>query len=73
MTVFWDVSPSSLFEVDRHFRGSNWLHHRPNDGGSTQKTAFFIDILDFILKSPVKYVLECITLTFVRNTEQKYV
>jgi hypothetical protein len=34
MTVFWDVSPCSLVEVYLSLRGSNYLHHRPDDGGS---------------------------------------
>jgi hypothetical protein len=31
MTVFWDVAPCSLVEIDRRFRG---VLHRPDDGGS---------------------------------------
>jgi hypothetical protein len=27
VTVFWDIAPYSLFEVDRHFRGA-YFHHR---------------------------------------------
>jgi hypothetical protein len=35
MTVFWDVAPCSLVEVDWLLRGSFDLHHyRPDDGGS---------------------------------------
>jgi hypothetical protein len=32
--VFWDVLPYKLI-VDRRFRGTCCLHHRPDDGGST--------------------------------------
>jgi hypothetical protein len=28
MTVFWDVSPCSLVEVYRRFRGAYCLHHQ---------------------------------------------
>jgi hypothetical protein len=36
MTVFWYIAPCNLVEVDRRFRGANWLHHHlPDDGGST--------------------------------------
>jgi hypothetical protein len=28
MTVFWDVAPCGLVEVDRHFRGAYCLHHQ---------------------------------------------
>jgi hypothetical protein len=28
VTVFWDVAPRSLIEIDRHFRGAvRWFHH----------------------------------------------
>jgi hypothetical protein len=30
MTVFWDVAPCSLVEINRRFRGA----YRPDDGGS---------------------------------------
>jgi hypothetical protein len=32
--VFWDVLPFKVI-VDRRFRGTCCLHHRPDDGGST--------------------------------------
>jgi hypothetical protein len=35
MSAFWDVAPCRLLEVDRHFRGAYYLHHRPDYGGST--------------------------------------
>jgi hypothetical protein len=28
ITVFWDVAPCSLVEVDRRFRGAYFLHHQ---------------------------------------------
>jgi hypothetical protein len=28
MAVFWDVTPYSLVEVYRHFRGAYCLHHQ---------------------------------------------
>jgi hypothetical protein len=28
MTVFWDVAPCSLVEIDRSFRGAYCLHHQ---------------------------------------------
>jgi hypothetical protein len=28
MTVFWDVVPCSLLEIDRRFRGAYCLHHQ---------------------------------------------
>jgi hypothetical protein len=40
MTVFWNVAPSSLTEIDQHFRDAYFLHYRgdetnhPDDGGS---------------------------------------
>jgi hypothetical protein len=33
MAVVWDVAPSSLLEIDRHFRGAYCLHH-PYNGSS---------------------------------------
>jgi hypothetical protein len=34
MTVFWDVEPCSLLEIDRRFRGAYCLHHQSDDEGS---------------------------------------
>jgi hypothetical protein len=38
MTVFWDIAPCSLVEINLYFRGTYCLHHqsdhRPDDGGS---------------------------------------
>jgi hypothetical protein len=34
MTAFWDVAPCSLVEVDRRFRCTYCLHHRPGAGSS---------------------------------------
>jgi hypothetical protein len=37
MTVFWDVVPYSLAEIDRHFKEAYCPHHqddRLDDGGS---------------------------------------
>jgi hypothetical protein len=28
MTVFWNVAPCSLVEIDRRFRGAYYLHHQ---------------------------------------------
>jgi hypothetical protein len=28
MTLFWDVAPCSLVEIDRHFGGTYCLHHQ---------------------------------------------
>jgi hypothetical protein len=28
MTVFWDIAPCRLAEIDRHFRGAYCLHHQ---------------------------------------------
>jgi hypothetical protein len=40
MTVFWDVAPCSLVEIDRGFRSAYCLHHRPDSGGrSTSETS----------------------------------
>jgi hypothetical protein len=39
MTVFWDVAPCSLVEVDRHFRGAYGLHHQGDELG--QVSALF--------------------------------
>jgi hypothetical protein len=40
MTVFWDVAPCSLVETDRHFRGTNCLHHQGDvlHGATSHKT-----------------------------------
>jgi hypothetical protein len=38
MTVFWDVTPCSLVEIDRIFRGAYCLHHTR----TSQKTVIFI-------------------------------
>jgi hypothetical protein len=32
-TVFWDIAPCSLVEIDRRFGGAYSLHHNGNDGG----------------------------------------
>jgi hypothetical protein len=34
MTVFWDVAPCTLIEIDRHFGDAYWFHHQGEDGGS---------------------------------------
>jgi hypothetical protein len=34
ITVFWDITLWSIVLEDRCFRGSYYLHHRPDDGGS---------------------------------------
>jgi hypothetical protein len=34
MTVFSDVAPRSLVEIDRSFRGAYCLHDQGDDGGS---------------------------------------
>jgi hypothetical protein len=31
MTVFWDIPPCSLIEVDRRFRSAYCLHHQGDD------------------------------------------
>jgi hypothetical protein len=36
MTVFWDISPYSLVEVDRRFRDVYCLHHHGNDDGGSK-------------------------------------
>jgi hypothetical protein len=28
MTVFWDVAPYGLVQIDRHFRGTYSMHHQ---------------------------------------------
>jgi hypothetical protein len=35
MTALRDITPSSLIEVNRRFRGAYCLHHHRLDGGST--------------------------------------
>jgi hypothetical protein len=35
ITVFWDVVPCSLVEIDRRFRGTYCLHHQSNHCPST--------------------------------------
>jgi hypothetical protein len=39
MTVFWDVAPCSLVEVDRRFRGAYCLHIQ---GDISEKAVSFI-------------------------------
>jgi hypothetical protein len=34
MTVFWDVAPCCLVEIDRSFRGAYCLTHLNDNGGS---------------------------------------
>jgi hypothetical protein len=31
ITVFWDVAPCSLIEVDQYFIGAHCLHHRGDE------------------------------------------
>jgi hypothetical protein len=33
--IVWIVAPCSVIEVYRRFRGSYYLHHRPDDGGTS--------------------------------------
>jgi hypothetical protein len=43
--VFWVVTPCSLVEVYRRFRGACCLHHQGDDRGATnQKTAIFSEV-----------------------------
>jgi hypothetical protein len=37
MTVFWDVTPYSLVDIDRRFRGTCCLHHQGNEYGGSKK------------------------------------
>jgi hypothetical protein len=36
MTVFCDVAPCSLEDIDRLFRRANCLHHQSDDGGGSK-------------------------------------
>jgi hypothetical protein len=38
-TSFWDSAQCSLVEVGRRFRGAHWIHHHPDDTGSTSETS----------------------------------
>jgi hypothetical protein len=49
MAVFWDVTPCSLIDTDRSFRGTYCLHYQgfgqylPGlHGATSQKTAIFV-------------------------------
>jgi hypothetical protein len=44
---FWDIVPSSLVEVYRHFRGAYCFHHQDDDGGNTHE-----DQLDLTVVCP---------------------
>jgi hypothetical protein len=39
MTVFWDIAPCSLVEVDRCFRGAYRLYHQGDDNLKCHKEA----------------------------------
>jgi hypothetical protein len=47
VTVFWDVAPCILIEIDQHFRDSYCLHHHcddpPDDGGRDHMEDLGID------------------------------
>jgi hypothetical protein len=47
MTVFWDVGPCSLVEIDRRFRGSYCLHHY-GDRTSEKFASFYETTLHII-------------------------
>jgi hypothetical protein len=34
ISIFWDVAPCSIVEVDRRFRGAYCLHHQGDEAGS---------------------------------------
>jgi hypothetical protein len=38
MTVFWDVAPCSLVEIDRRFTGAYCLHYEGDEAVSTSET-----------------------------------
>jgi hypothetical protein len=38
MTVFWDVAPCSLVQINQHFRGAYCLHHQGDKGRSISET-----------------------------------
>jgi hypothetical protein len=48
MTAFWDVTPCSLVEVDRRFRGVYCFYHCPDGGGrkllSSCATSMYSDV-----------------------------
>jgi hypothetical protein len=39
VTVFWDIAPYSLFEVDRRFRGAYFLHRQGIESLSDEFTS----------------------------------
>jgi hypothetical protein len=41
MTAFWDTAPCNLVDVDRRFRGTFCLHHRPDDEVRTSGTSVY--------------------------------
>jgi hypothetical protein len=45
MTVFWDIVPCSLVEVDRHLRGVYWLHVKLD---RKYATAYFFTVAKII-------------------------
>jgi hypothetical protein len=51
MTVFWDVAPCSLVEIDQYFRGAYCLHHQGTHAGATSQ-----ETVTFIIDVGCKYV-----------------
>jgi hypothetical protein len=70
MTVFRDVAPCSLVEIDRRFRGAYCLHnHRPDEAVSTSETsANFYEITGSYIPEdshPHTYIYICANLIIV--------
>jgi hypothetical protein len=38
--VFWDVAPCSLVEIDQHFGGACFLHHKDDESVSFYQTTW---------------------------------
>jgi hypothetical protein len=41
MTIFWDVAPYSLVEIDGRFRGACCLHHQGYRPATSEKTVIY--------------------------------
>jgi hypothetical protein len=52
MTVFWDVAPCSLVEIDRRFSGAYCLHHQDDGIDSKHLQNFRQFLQDYTVQHP---------------------
>jgi hypothetical protein len=68
MSIFWDVAPCSLVEIDRRFRGAYCLHHQGDVGPHTHSRILphSLECVEMFIISlpyfrPIEWSLQCVT------------